>query len=230
MSLKDYLFYEEPGITLYCGDCREVLSWFEAESVDLVLTDPPFLPVFGTTEDRNDLGNYLIAETWMETLAKEWWRVLTPSGHLGVMCDWRTYPVFWRAIMRGSWEQRNLVVWTHMAGRKWGLFRYCHQLAFFAQKPPRLEFDAPPGKQLDVWQGKNVPTDDRDHPTEKPLEYLTYLISACAGIRLLDPYAGSGTALIAAKSVGHGAIGIEIESQYCEITVKRLRQEVLTFP
>ena len=219
------LYYEEPGITIYHGDCREVLP--HLDPVDLVLTDPPFLPVFGTTEDRNDIGNFLIVETWMEVLAKDWHSILVPSGHLILMCDWRTYPCFWRAVMRGRWEQRNLVVWAHMAGRKWGVFRFCHQLAFVVQKPPRLEYGAPPGKQYDVWRSANVPTCERQHPTEKPIDYLRYLLGAISAQIVLDPFMGSGTTLVAAKQLGRRAIGIEIEERYCEMAVKRLSQEML---
>lgn len=218
-------YYQDDAVTIYLGDCREVLPTLGP--VGLVLTDPPFLPVFGTTEDRNDLGNYLIIETWMEVLANGWHNALQPSGHLILMCDWRTYPCFWRAIMRGQWEQRNLMVWAHMAGRKYGLFRFCHQLAFVAQKPPRGEVETPPGNQLDIWNERNVPTDEREHPTEKPIEYLRYLIKAVPDSLILDPFMGSGTTLRAAKDLGRKAIGIEIEERYCEIAAKRMAQAVL---
>jgi site-specific DNA-methyltransferase (adenine-specific) len=218
-------YYQDEAVTIYHGDCREILPTLG--QVDLVLTDPPFLPVFGTTQDRNDIGNFLIAETWMEVLAKDWYNTLAPSGYVVLMCDWRTYPCFWRAIMRGQWEQRNLVIWAHMAVRKWGVFRFCHQLAFVAQKPPRREFAAPPGRQLDVWNGHNVPTEEREHPTEKPIEYLRYLIEAVPGELILDPFMGSGTTLRAAKDLGRKAIGIEIEERYCEIAAKRMAQGVL---
>lgn len=218
-------YYDHEGITIFNADCRDIFPQLPAENVDLVLTDPPFLAVFGTTEDKNDIGNYLIIETWMGELAKEWHKVLRPGGNLILLCDWRTYPSFWRAIMRGQWQQRNLVVWTHMAGRKWNLFRYCHQLAFVAQKPPRdFNNSAPPGKQLDVWNGQNVPTDTRLHPTEKPIEYILYLMAACPDGLILDPFMGSGTTLVAAQSLGRRCIGIEIEERYCQIAVDRLRQ------
>lgn len=67
------------------------------------------------------------------------------------------------------------------------------------------------------------------HPTQKPGPLIRELVSlfSSTGDLVLDPFAGSGTTLRAAKDLSRRAIGIEIEPKYCEIAVKRLRQEVL---
>lgn len=65
------------------------------------------------------------------------------------------------------------------------------------------------------------------HPTPKPLALMTAILTALDRDSILDPFCGSGTTLRAAKDMGLAGIGIEIEPKYCDIAVKRLRQEVL---
>jgi site-specific DNA-methyltransferase (adenine-specific) len=73
------------------------------------------------------------------------------------------------------------------------------------------------------------PTDNNNHPTEKPVALVSTFIGLITqpGEIVLDPFMGSGTTLLAAKLEGRRAIGIEIEEKYCEIAANRLRQKVL---
>jgi site-specific DNA-methyltransferase (adenine-specific) len=72
-------------------------------------------------------------------------------------------------------------------------------------------------------------TGNNQHPTEKPESLLRQIIQANVCESVLDPFMGSGTTLRAAKDLGRKAIGIEIEEKYCEISARRLSQEVLQF-
>lgn len=221
-------YYQDEAVTIYHGDCREMAEVKNA-SVDLILTDPPFLTLFGTTDEKNTLGNYTILEGWFNDLLRVWKPLLKPSANMMILCDWRTYPSFWRVALGNNLIPRNLVVWIHGAARHWHMFRYCHQLTLVAQKPPTAPTDVPRGALFDYWQGKNVPTLEREHPTEKPEEYIDYLILAASaeGDLLLDPFLGSGTTAFCAKKLGRKCIGIEIEERYCEIAATRCSQQVM---
>lgn len=70
-----------------------------------------------------------------------------------------------------------------------------------------------------------------DHPSPKPLTVMRWLVSRLAAVdqTVIDPFAGSGTTLVAAREQGIRAIGIEREERYCELIVDRLAQDVLDF-
>lgn len=80
-----------------------------------------------------------------------------------------------------------------------------------------------------LWSGLLRSSERRDfyHPTQKPIALMEWCLQFFPDGKVLDPYAGSGSTLIASKKTGRSAVGIEIEERYCEIAAKRLNQEVM---
>ena len=206
MSLADYLYYEEPGIALYCGDCRDVLPLLELP-VDLVLTDPPY----GHGE-RWQGGTWGAAHKYRE--AENWDKAAVT-------------PLLLDAVIAAG---REAIVWggnyfTLPPRRGWLAWVKRDRLATLADMELAWTTFDKPSKCFE--STRNVEARN-GHATEKPIRLLTWCIAyANNPASVADPFCGSGSTLVAAKGLGLQAIGIEIEPKYCDIAVKRLRQEVL---
>ncbi len=222
-------YYDHAGITIYHGDCRDILPQIPAGSVDLVLTDPPYGVGFAGYESHDDSPSGYADFMWPAIEAAE--RTLRQTGLCCVFqsakyarrwAEW--FPRDWRpiAIPKAFVQMRtSLITWATDYALLWELT------------------DAPKGRQ--GWQpvardwfyssDTAIPRGwpERGHPCPRPPDMMRYLVSILAppDSLILDPFMGSGTTLVAAKQLGRRAIGIEIEEKYCEIAVKRLAQEVL---
>jgi DNA modification methylase len=208
--MTPYFESHDGTITIYHGDCRDVLPTFEAGSVDLVLTDPPY----GIGANRMTLGNgrrpiYRGVRDWDSTPAD-----LAPILALDLPS------VIWGGNYFPLPPSRGWLVWDKGTGDN--DYADC-ELAWTNR-------DAVVKKYVRSWVGANAHDShtERSHPTQKP----TCLMRWCIGLFpaahfVLDPYMGSGTTLRAAMDLGRRAIGIEIEERYCEIAARRLSQTVL---
>ena len=241
LKLADYLFYEEPGITLYCGDCRDVLPFIE-KSIDLVVTDPPYASGARRDADRQVRGSMLREtddEDWfshdaMTTWGYSWFlrSVLTEmrgrlnvGAHLYVFSDWRQTPNVYGMLEATGYRVNQCLTWDKEHFGMGAYWRNQHENVVFASHGmPKAMLDRGMGSVL---RCRAVTSEAREHPTEKPISLLSRIIRAVPGDLVLDPFTGSGTTLNAAKQENRHAIGIEIEPKYCEIAVKRLRQGVL---
>lgn len=204
-------YYEEKGITIYHGDCREIVPQL---TVDLILTDPPYGMNFQsnhrTIKHSKIVGDDRMDVDFIITL------IMKADRACYVFCRWDNLymmppPKSVLVWIKNNWSMGDLL---HEHGRQW------EAICFY------------PGKNHEFI--KRIPdvinadrTGNNDHPTEKPSGLLRIILEANHGNIILDPFMGSGTTLRAAKDSGRTAIGIEIEEKYCEIAVKRLAQEVL---
>lgn len=218
-------YYEQSGVTIYHGDCREVLSGLTA---NVVVTDPPYGlgELSGTTAIARGKNRY--QSDYFEDTEAYLSAVVVPAVGValarcgdrgaitpGVRCSW-LYP---RPRDVGGFYQPAAV-----GMGPWG----------FASFNPVLFY----GK--DPWGGKKpsatmVPLTERPsddgHPCAKPIGAMLWLVmkASIEGETVLDPFMGTGTTLVAAKNLNRCAIGIELEERYCEIAARRLSQEVLDF-
>lgn len=238
-------YYEDHWVTLYHGDALDVLPTLPADHFDAVVTDPPYSSggrqqatarsiVSKNDNDIRDadewfLGDNMGSDTyirWMRQIARESLRAVILGGHAYVFTDWRQYTNLVTAWESVGWTLRSVIVWDKARGGAMGSFwRNNHEwVAVFAKGQPH------PLRHrscFNTWTGTKP--QDSDHPTEKPLSLLLYIIGAVAPVmgRVLDPFAGSGTTLVAAKDSGFRAVGVERDRKYSELAAERCRQEVL---
>lgn len=204
-------YYQDERCTIYCGDNRLILPWLG--TFDLLLTDPPY----GIGADKMTLGNgkrklYRGSEEWDSKPPARW--------QIEMMIEMATSAILWGGNYFALPETRCVLVWDKGTGDN--DFADC-ELAW-------TNLDRAVKKHFQSWVGANAKDRDgaRVHPTQKPLALMKW----CLGLvpdaaRVVDPYMGSGTTLVAAKAEGRIAVGVERDEKYCEAAAKRLEQGVL---
>lgn len=220
-------YYEEKGITIYHGDCREILP--SLPKVDLVLTDPPYgvgIPYGVYDDDPKTYWEWFMP--WVEWVTKLIPTVVfthKDTKHI------KTHDWMGAWVKSGSGAVRvgnSCVIPTWEPIYMFGIHSYGTLSRGFPdtfQIRQNVGEAKVKGVGREKWSGVNF----NWHPCPKPADLFLRLIE-CFGQgkeNICDPFMGSGTTLRAAKDLGRKAIGIEIEEKYCEIAVKRLAQEVL---
>jgi DNA modification methylase len=214
--LKPY--YDHAGITIYHGDCKEVLPPID---FDCLVMDPPY----GINHSSNYGASWENTEITgdCDTELRDWvissiipqglpmfvfgtWKVGRPARTRQVLI-WDKGPASGMGDLRFPWKNSFEEIYVIGDG-------FCGDRSEAVLK----------GHSIITWESKG-----RFHPNAKPLSLLKYLIQRTQAEVICDPFMGSGPTLIAAKDLGRHAIGIEIEEKYCEIAAKRLSQEVLEF-
>lgn len=234
-------YYQSHGITLYHGNCLELVPTL-TNRVDVVLTDPPYLnaatSVLRGGRNVADIQHHSRSITmpwgysldWMEAvgrLSPLHWVVFCNGPMLGGVCSrlesaWKLSTVFaWRKA-NAPHMARNVprldcefVVWAR--ARK----ATCGRMGQFRSQV--LDVPMPQAGCFAVERVLEPGSRRAAHPTQKPLAVVQPFAERLDGT-ILDPFVGSGTTLVAAQKLGRPAIGIEREERYCEIAAKRLNE------
>jgi len=210
--------------TITNGDALTVLRRIESESVDFIITDPPY--------GIDYQSNWSQAKTPKIANDKKpfiWWlydafRVLTDGGGLLCFSRWDVQQIFIDAMKIAGFAVKSVVVWDRVAhgmGDLKSAFAPRHDTCIFAVKG---SYAFPNGRPQDVIRCQRIDGSRLAHPNEKPVELMRKLIDATTkpGDLILDPFAGSGSTLVAAIKSGRRYIGIEISQQHCETARRRV--------
>uniref|UniRef100_UPI000D562125 DNA-methyltransferase n=2 Tax=Xanthomonas fragariae TaxID=48664 RepID=UPI000D562125 len=165
--------------------------------------------------DERDQRSHL---KWMHLWLSECARVLKDGAPVLLFTDWRQLPLTTDALQIAGFTWRGITVWDKTEGVRPQLGRFRNQAEYIVWGS---KGNMPLDRRAPVLPGvirESVRKADKHHLTGKPTELMRQLVRICeTGGRILDPFAGSGTTLVAADLEGFGSLGIEISRCYLEI-------------
>lgn len=215
-------YFSDDQVTLYHGDCRDILP--DLEPVDLVLSDPPY-GINYVSNNNVGQGTRPITNDGARLSVALMRRVIPMlrTKHVLWFTRWDVWPDVWYEL--GAWfPLRGMLIWDKGNNGMGDLNHWGPSYEMIASAGSGTTRGS---RDQSVLRYPQVLPANRFHPTEKPVALHCYLIDKLDAQMTLDPFAGGGTTLIAAKLSGRRAIGIEVQEQYCEVIAKRLAQGVL---
>jgi len=212
--MRPYYHDAASGITIYCGDAREVLPELNAT---VVITDPVWLnstaPIIGIDRPKELLSEIISA--CPNSIARAAFQIgcdTDPALLAPASLRWPFFRAAWLEYARPHYKGRLL---------------YGSDVAYLYGTPPA----SADGKRVIPGRCFDISSDGKqsDHPCPRKISHVAWLVRwwSESTDMIVDPQMGSGTTLRAAKDAGIPAIGIEIEERFCAMAVERLRQEVL---
>jgi site-specific DNA-methyltransferase (adenine-specific) len=231
------------------GECLAVLNTLESNSVDAVITDPPYSSGGAFRSDRmqptdikymqsnssrvemqqysGDNRDQRSFHYWCALWLSECLRIAKPGAPIVVFTDWRQLPTTTDSIQAGGWVWRGIGVWVKKSARP-QMGRFASQCEYFAwgsngSMPQNEDVGCLPGAF--TIQASNL--DKQQHATAKPLELMREVVKITPpGGTILDPFCGSGTTGAAAVGQGFSFIGIEQEEHYAKAARQRIENAV----
>lgn len=244
-------YYQDELVTLHHGDCLDVMRGIPDESIDIVVTSPPynmgltpggngrgtyrhrtqkarrFAEGYGTHDDAMEQGEY---DAWQRAVLAECWRI----ARLAVFYNHR--PRVEHGVLRDPLGNnfgipvRQRIIWNRGTGIDVNRRAFCTrgEYIFLFAKPEFSLVSHSASGMGDVWD-LGIEHSVKGHPAPFPVALPARCITATGAASVLDPFAGSGTTLRAASDLGIKGVGIELEERFCDLAIARLAQGALDF-
>ena len=206
-----------PVNTILHGNCIEKMRELPANSMDFILTDPPYLVNYGDRSGRsvpNDAD-----DSWLRPAMREAYRVLKQDRVAIMFYSWTKVDTFFAAWKDAGFRPVGHIVFRKTYASKTGFLSYQHEQAYLLAK------GRPPLPAQPIADVINMPyTGNKLHPTQKSVQALAPLIRSFTlpGEPVLDPFAGSGSTCAAATLCGRQYLGFELDSTYFEQASRRM--------
>ena len=234
------------GWSILHGDTLQIIRAFKPQVFDAIITDPPYASggwkpaeknrttnqKYSSMDKENALpdfdGDQKDQRSWTRWMA-EWLsdarKACKPGAPVCLFIDWRQYPSITDALQWAGWIWRGCAVWDKMTSRpQKGRFRQQSEYIVWGSNGP-MPVNRPVGCLPGVFRYANP--QNRIHVTEKPLQLMQDIVKITeSGGHILDPFAGSGTTVLAAVLEGYSATGIEMSDVYADLAKERIKTEL----
>jgi DNA modification methylase len=208
-----------PTNRIFHGDCIEVMRQMPANSVDFILTDPPYLVNYRDRSGRTIQND--VDESWLKPAMAEAYCVLKQDRVAVMFYGWTKIDAFFEAWRGAGFQPVGHIVFRKSYSSKSRFLLYQHEQAFLLAKGRPTLPKQPLGDVMDMpYSGNKL------HPTQKPVPALAQLIRSFSlpGETVLDPFAGSGSTCAAALLTGRRYIGMEMDDTYFQHASERLQR------
>ena len=239
-------YYKDKYVQLYNADAIAIMRTLPDDSINLILTDPPY----GLNYNEGDLAGHLAevkgrmprpvandgedeANLLFRRMLRQACRVLTSNGGCCCCCGGGgPKPLFARWVL---WMDKYLhfkqaVVWDKDSLGLGLHYRRSYEFLLIATKTQKCVWNG--GRIMsNVWKLRRIIPKDTQHPTEKPVALMGRAIELHSnpGHIVLDPFSGHGSTLVAAKQLGRRAIGVEMDESYCDVIANKLWKTQVSF-
>jgi site-specific DNA-methyltransferase (adenine-specific) len=233
---------------IVCGDILEMMKHIPDQSVDLVVTSPPYNLKNSTGNGMKDgrggkWANAALQKgyshhndcmphdeyvNWQRKCLKQMMRVLKEDGAIFYNHKWRVQNGLLqdRSDIVSGFPVRQILIWRRKGGLNFnpGYFLPTYEVIYVIAKP-KFKLAPKANAHGDVWEFTQEM--NNEHPAAFPVDLIARVISSTSASVVLDPFMGSGTTAIAARALNRAYIGIEISPEYCEMAEDRLERDKL---
>ena len=205
------------------GDCLEIIKDLSSNSIDVVYTDPPYIPPEHSktlTKYKKTLSEMGILECFYKLYLKEIDRVLKDDGLLLIYCNSDSYAMFYIHLYPYVKKMRCFI-WDKISCSLGYTFRHQHELILCGERPQMKCIKTGTG---DIFKFNAVKANEKTHPAQKPVDLHKHILQNIVNENsiVLDSFMGTGSIGLACKELGCDYIGIELEPEYYNIAKEKL--------
>ena len=219
-------------IKLYCDDCLNIMKQIDNESIDLIVTDPPYLIKYKTNRRKNkdhDFCSEILNDDNEQLIIdyiRECYRILKNNTAMYMFCNCDKVDFFKQELENAGFKIKNMIIWVKnnwTAGDLKAQFGKQYEIIFLVNKGRKC-FN---GKRItDIWMFDKISGKKQLHQNQKPVDLLKQCILKHSDENdiIFDGFMGSGSTGVACIETNRKFIGVELDKKYFEIAKERIEK------